>query len=202
MEDASTRRRRDGRTTDTRARIEAVALELFIAKGFTHTTLQDIADRLELTKAALYYHFPSKAALIKSLVRPVIDDIDAFLDEAERVALEPRALLEGFFDLNYTHRTVLLAITSDPSALSVADAEGWVPRLASQAQRLLAGPNPGPEQRIRALMAVNGLSRAATLLADIDHDELRATAVDVALDTLEAPESRRAQGSHRPRPNS
>ena len=184
MEQARPGRRRDGRTTDTAQRIGSVALELFIAQGFTHTTLQQIADRLELSKAALYYHFPSKDALIKSLVQPVIDDINAFLDQAERVGMEPRVLLENFFDLNYTHRTVLLALTRDPSALSATDTENWVPRLAEQVQRLLSGPNPDPERRIRAVIAVNGLSRCATLLTDIDHDELRATSVGVALQTV------------------
>ena len=37
-----------------------VATELFIEQGYEGTSLREIADRLGITKAALYYHFPSK----------------------------------------------------------------------------------------------------------------------------------------------
>ena len=59
-----------------------------------------------------------------------------------------------------------------------------VTRLAGQAQRQLVGPDPSSDQRIRAVMAVNGLSRCATLLTDIPVDELRARSVDAALELL------------------
>jgi AcrR family transcriptional regulator len=41
----------------TRARILAIALELFAEQGFAGTSVADIAGRLGTTKAALYYHF-------------------------------------------------------------------------------------------------------------------------------------------------
>ncbi|HEY3674033.1 MAG TPA: helix-turn-helix domain-containing protein, partial [Acidimicrobiia bacterium] len=40
---------------DTRERILAVANELFIEQGYEGTSLREIADRLDITKAALYY---------------------------------------------------------------------------------------------------------------------------------------------------
>lgn len=182
-------RRRDGRTRDTRQRVQAVALELFVAQGFSNTTLQDIADRLELTKAALYYHFPTKAALVRSVVQPAVDDVDALLAEADRKVMAPRELLERFFDLHYEHRLVFVALTRDPTGLGEADADNWVPRLAQRFQELLAGPGATSEQRVRAVIAANGLSRCATLLTDIPYDELRSTTVAVALETVgHAPE--------------
>lgn len=177
--------RRDGRSTDTRERIREVALQLFIRQGFTHTTLQDIADELGLTRAALYYHHPSKDHLVATLVQPAIDDIDAFLAEAERTSPSPREVLEGFFDLNYRHRLIFLALIRDPTGLGSVDAEGWVTKLAAQAQRLLAGDDPTPDGRIRAVVAINGLSRCATVLTDIPHDELRARSVDLAVEIVE-----------------
>lgn len=176
--------RRDGRSTDTRERIHDVALELFLQRGFSHTTLQDIADELGLTRAALYYHHRSKDDLIASLVQPAKDAVDAFLQEAR--GTEPtRALLEGFFDLNYHHRRVFLALTRDPTGLGSVDAEGWVTELAAQAQRLLAGDDASPDGRIRAVVAINGLSRCATVLTDIPYDELRRRSVDLALRIVE-----------------
>ncbi len=52
----------------TRARILASALSLFAKKGYTHTTFTDIAQRLKLTKGAVYWHFESKEALLMALV--------------------------------------------------------------------------------------------------------------------------------------
>lgn len=173
--------KRDGRSTDTRDRIREVALELFVRKGFSHTTLQDIADELGLTRAALYYHYRSKDHLIASLIQPAKDGIDAFLAQTERTAPPPRELLEGFFDLNYRHRQILLALIRDPTGLGSVDAEGWVTDLAAHAQRLLAGDDPTPDRRIRAVVAINGLSRCATVLTDIPPNELRERSVDLAL---------------------
>src|SRR5207249_9245344 len=45
---------------DTRQRIQTVALELFAEQGYDKTSLREIAERLDVTKAALYYHFKSK----------------------------------------------------------------------------------------------------------------------------------------------
>ena len=40
----------------TRGRILDVALELFSRRGYEGTSIRDIAERMELTKAAVYYH--------------------------------------------------------------------------------------------------------------------------------------------------
>jgi AcrR family transcriptional regulator len=177
-------RKRDGRSTDTRDRVREVALRLFLRHGFSHTTLQDIADELGLTRAALYYHYRSKDDLIASLIQPAKDDVGRFLSEAS-AATPTRELLEGFFDLNYRHRLIFLALLRDPSGLVTVDAEGWVTELAAQAQRLLAGDDPTPDGRIRAVVAINGLSRCATVLPDIPHDELRQRSVDLALQIVD-----------------
>jgi len=176
--------RRDGRSTDTRERIHEVALELFIRQGFSRTTLQDIADQLGLTRAALYYHHPSKDHLIASLVQPAKDDIDDFLERATP-STPTRELLEGFFDLNYRHRHIFLALVRDPTGLGSVDAEGWITHLALRAQQLLAGNEPTHQQRMRAVVAINGLSRCATVLTDIPHDELREQSVDLALEIVQ-----------------
>ena len=43
----------------TRARILASALDLFSSKGYSRTTLTDVASRLGMTKGAVYWHFAS-----------------------------------------------------------------------------------------------------------------------------------------------
>ncbi|MFF9203300.1 TetR/AcrR family transcriptional regulator [Streptomyces sp. NPDC014986] len=69
-----TRQRRRG---DTRQRIQDVALELFAEQGYEKTSLREIAERLEVTKAALYYHFKTKEEILvgifEDLSRPLED---------------------------------------------------------------------------------------------------------------------------------
>ena len=57
----------DAPTKDTRERILDVALDLFIEQGFDGTSLRQIAERLGVTKAALYYHFESKDDILLAL---------------------------------------------------------------------------------------------------------------------------------------
>jgi len=57
----------DDPTPDTRQRILDVALDLFTEQGFDGTSLRQIAERLGVTKAALYYHFESKDDILMAL---------------------------------------------------------------------------------------------------------------------------------------
>src|SRR5450631_983843 len=61
---------------DTRTRIRQVALELFAEQGYEKTSLREIAERLDVTKAALYYHFASKEALLAGIVDSLVEPAD------------------------------------------------------------------------------------------------------------------------------
>ena len=61
---------------DTRDRILEAALDLFIERGYDKTSLREIAERVGVTKAALYYHFSSKEEIIRTLVQPVYDHFE------------------------------------------------------------------------------------------------------------------------------
>lgn len=58
------------RNTGTRQRILDVALQLFLDRGYDATSLREIADELDFTKAALYYHFRSKDEILRVLLEP------------------------------------------------------------------------------------------------------------------------------------
>ena len=57
------------RRGNTRRRIQDVALELFVERGYEGTSLREIAERLDVTKAALYYHFKTKEDILVALVQ-------------------------------------------------------------------------------------------------------------------------------------
>src|SRR5919108_2040350 len=69
--------------TDTRSRAQKVALELFAEQGYEKTSLREIAERLGVTKAALYYHFKSKEDIVHSLTDDYFAEIDTLLDWAK-----------------------------------------------------------------------------------------------------------------------
>ena len=52
-----------------------LALDLFIEQGYDKTSLREIAERVGVTKAALYYHFSSKEDILRTLVQPVFEHI-------------------------------------------------------------------------------------------------------------------------------
>jgi len=67
----------------TRDRILAEALDLFVAQGIDRTSLREIAERIGITKAALYYHFPSKDDLLAAVFAPVVEVHRRALDHLE-----------------------------------------------------------------------------------------------------------------------
>ena len=66
-----------------RARIQEVALELFIDEGYDKTSLREIAERLGVTKAALYYHFPTKEDIVSSMVEDRMAQLKEVIDWAK-----------------------------------------------------------------------------------------------------------------------
>src|SRR2546423_13102280 len=146
-------------TNVTRTRIQAVALAMFATRGYDATSLQQIAADLDVTKAALYYHFPSKARLLHSLADPFLEGectllagySDGPLDAAAR-----RALVCALIDLLLAHRPVVAWLTRDLSALAQpgigAPAAGETPQLP----RVHGGGEPSAAGAARGAAAAGG----------------------------------------------
>jgi AcrR family transcriptional regulator len=84
-----------------RAQLLDAALEVFVAKGYHATGMDDIADRAGVSKPVLYQHFPGKLelylALLDTSCDAVVDAVAAALeatdDNKERVA----ATVDAFY---------------------------------------------------------------------------------------------------------
>ena len=61
--------------TKTKQRILKTASELFSEFGFLGVSMEDIAQRLNITKAALYYHFESKKELYLKILERSFQDL-------------------------------------------------------------------------------------------------------------------------------
>lgn len=176
------------RPTDTKARIQAVARELFARQGVKQTSLRDIADRLGITKPALYYHFDSREALVASIVQPLFDDMEAFMAAREGAPpQDPRALLGDHFDLLVRHRDLITMFVRDLSLLVELDLAarmiGWRRRLIA----LLIGPSPALAARVRAVVAIGGMSDCTIEFPEVPLEGLKAAAVEAACAALGLP---------------
>lgn len=70
---------------ERQAQLLAIAQDLFAAQGFHHISMDDIAERAQVSKPILYRHFPSKLDLYLA----VIDDRGQALVDAVSTALVP-----------------------------------------------------------------------------------------------------------------
>jgi AcrR family transcriptional regulator len=175
---------------DTKQRILDIASSLFARQGYSATTIADIARELGTTTAALYYHFPSKAAILRGLLDGPMVAYSRLLRDLGSGAAGPKDVLGAIVDICADSRDLATIFDRDPAALAVVDAE--LPMSSSemtgQMVAALAGPAPDRAALIRANAAL-AVAKAATiaamdlgggLLAPADRDEVLA----VALGTL------------------
>ncbi len=104
----------------TRDRILDVALDLFTTQGFDGTSLREVAERLGITKAALYYHFESKEDILLALhLRLHEFGRDALIRmQQEQVTLELWGeLLDAIVDQILTQRPLFLMHERNQAAL-------------------------------------------------------------------------------------
>ena len=84
-----------------RERILEEAVKLFYERGFSGTTLDDIAGKLGVTKPFIYTHFRSKVELLEAICRPTIEkSLAAIADAAEQHGSASERLFNGV--VNFT----------------------------------------------------------------------------------------------------
>lgn len=60
---------RQHNSAETRELIISSAIDTFIEKGYSHTTLEDIVKRVGLTRGAFYWNFNSKKDILEEILR-------------------------------------------------------------------------------------------------------------------------------------
>jgi AcrR family transcriptional regulator len=189
---------------DTRERIQAVALELFAEHGYEKTSLREIAERLGVTKAALYYHFKSKEDIVRSFTEDYARELDALIAwgrEQPRTEESRAALLAGYSDIVERRLAVLRFLEQNQAAVHhlMTEHEGQDRKKLFRQQfetlrDLLAPPDATLRDRVRASMAVVSVGLSCMLFKSdaVDPAELRAIVRDTAseLAGLPAPASR------------
>ena len=103
------------RKVNTRALILKTAGRLFSRRGYFGVSMQDIANELSITKAALYYHFKSKESLTEELLMDTTDDLKKALNKACNTGVLPSTkifnMVDTLLDFRINHPELSLLVT-------------------------------------------------------------------------------------------
>ena len=195
----------------TRERILQVALELFGRQGYEGTSIRDIADRMGMTKAAIYYHFPSKENLLADILTPAMTRVGQVLATAGPVSTseQRRALVIALVDVVGDVGPQVEVMLSDPAVgahLRTLTGDSSLPQKVGE---VLLGPPPqDPREaagaRIRAACAVGclpagiGAWRRDNPGATTLDDDAKAVLVKTVLAVIEVNARQRPSPASRP----
>jgi AcrR family transcriptional regulator len=115
----TTTERRERERQDTRQRILDAARELFASEGYDAVTMRKIADKIEYTPTAIYFHFADKDALVRELcaadflaLAQAFQPIALVADPIERIKRIGSAYVE--FALAHPNHYRLMFMTPSP----------------------------------------------------------------------------------------
>ena len=172
--------------SDTRARIQQVAVELFTEHGYEGTSLREIAECLGVTKAALYYHFRSKDDIIESLVEDLHLQMDELIEWAKsqpRTAETRSEILVRYMNVVAERDQVFRMLHQNQAVLNApATALHRLKRAPLQLAEVLSGPDAPLRERVRAMMTLGAISIGWMSFADRtpDRRELSEIVCDLA----------------------
>lgn len=148
------------RGSDTRAKIRTVAIGLFTENGYEATSMREIAEELGITKAALYYHFNSKEAIVLSLFGDYVRNLDELIEWG---TAQPRSaeLVADFLDRWITLNVgcgleIMSFVAANHTALRSVfpkDKAG-LPERIDRACRVMLEPDAPLWKQLRARMAL------------------------------------------------
>ncbi|WP_067127360.1 TetR/AcrR family transcriptional regulator [Microtetraspora malaysiensis] len=166
-----------------RAGVLAAALELFADRGIGATSLQMIADRLGVTKAAVYHHFRTKADIVITALRPGLDQLAAAVQLAEsHTDQRARAgtVIAGMAECLVTNRLGYQVMMSDPTATRLLESDPELAELFERVRRALGGPDPDMTTRMAVACFLSACLGPATDpgCADSTDAELRAAVLN------------------------
>ncbi|MEU7063519.1 TetR/AcrR family transcriptional regulator [Streptomyces sp. NPDC053429] len=177
------------RRGNTRQRIQDVALELFAEQGYEKTSLREIAERLDVTKAALYYHFKTKEDIIISVFEDLTQPIDDLISWAEgepRTLETKREVLRRYSEAMAAGTSLYRFMQENQATvreLSIGDT--MKKRLFSLVELLRAQDAPLADQ-VRCISALFTLHAGMMFLQHVEGDpeETRKAALEVATDLI------------------
>jgi AcrR family transcriptional regulator len=102
------------------------ATDVFAKKGYLGTNLNDVAERLGVTRQALYYHFRAKHDILQAIFANIFDDLDKAIDAGIAGITDPA---ERFRHMVRAHFIVVVS-TPHRTAISLQEHRNLPPASA------------------------------------------------------------------------
>lgn len=183
------------RGRETRSRLRELALQLFAEQGYEQTSLREIAERLGVTKAALYYYYKSKEDIVRDLVEDYMAQIDQLIawgKDQPRSAETRAEIVRRYLDIVVNGAAVFRLLHQNQAAVSslaAAKERGELFRERIDALvGLLSDPGAPMRDEIRAASCLMSISFCSMHYQDkaASPAELKEAVLDVALELANA----------------
>lgn len=144
-----------------RGQVVAAAEELFAVQGVAGTSLQNIADCLGVTKAAVYHHFRTKAAIVFAVLHPAMDGLATLLRVVEGhddTVRRTEAAVVALADQAVVHRRLYGLLLGDVTVGQLISDDAEIAGLFHQLHDVLAGASAGTDASlVRVSVFLSGL---------------------------------------------
>ncbi|MFE7776452.1 TetR/AcrR family transcriptional regulator [Streptomyces sp. NPDC057445] len=174
---------------NTRQRIQDVALELFAEHGYEKTSLREIAEKLQVTKAALYYHFKTKEdiviSLFEDLTRP-IDELIAWAQTQPRTLETKQEILRRYQSaLGAAAPLVRFMQENQATVRDLSIGETFKERMITMT-RLIQEPDLSMADQVRCVSALFTMHAGTFFMQSVEGDpeEKREAVLEVAIDLV------------------
>jgi AcrR family transcriptional regulator len=98
---------------DTKKYITDTARHLFSEFSYLGVSMNDIAKKLNITKAALYYHFTGKAEIYEKVLDNVFNDLSLSIAQASNEATidkKLQKLIKNYLDFGFKEKNLIKAL--------------------------------------------------------------------------------------------
>lgn len=177
------------RRGDTRQRIQDVALELFSEHGYEKTSLREIAEHLDVTKAALYYHFKTKEDILKSLFQDLSKPMDELIEwgrHQPRTLATKQEILHRYSNALADAAPLFRFMQENQAAVrELRTGEDFKDRMIHMID-LLKEPDADLTNQVRCISALFSMHAGMFMLKDVEGDpeEKRKAILEVAVDLV------------------
>lgn len=97
-----------GRTSDAKARLIGAAMELIYARGYSAVGVQEICAQAGVNKGSFYHFFPSKQALVLTVIDAYAQYVQQMWEEAMMAVQSPLERMLQVFKVTYEAHCTLV----------------------------------------------------------------------------------------------
>ncbi|MFE4691087.1 TetR/AcrR family transcriptional regulator [Streptomyces sp. NPDC056749] len=177
------------RRGNTRQRIQDVALELFAEQGYEKTSLREIAERLQVTKAALYYHFKTKDDILSGIFEDLNRPVEELLEwgrEQPRTLETKKEILVRYSKALKAAAPLIVFVQENQAAVRDLSIGPTMKKRVIALVDLIKDPDAPLTDQVRCFTALFAMHAGMMALRDAEGDpeEKREAALEVAIELV------------------